>query len=68
MRMFQRMIALELLGLASLLGSGCTGQPGMQTASLKGAKLTEDGRSQAPAGAEKTIEPNQVVLAITGMS
>ena len=70
MRMSQRMIVLGLLGLASLLGSGCTDQFGRPRASPRRAGLTTDGRSQAPAttaGAEKDIKPDQVVLAITGM-
>ena len=70
MWMFQRMIALGLLGLAPLLGSGCTGQSGTPPAPSRGAGLTADGRSQAPAtmaGSEKDIKPDQVVLAVTGM-
>jgi hypothetical protein len=68
--MFQRNIALMLLGLTPLLGSGCTGQSGMPPASSRGAGLTADSRSQAPAstdGAEENIKPNQLVLAVTGM-
>jgi hypothetical protein len=61
------MIPLGLLRLASLLGSGCTGHSGTPPLSSRGAELTADGRSQAPAGAEKNTKPNQVLLAITGM-
>jgi hypothetical protein len=70
MWMFQRKIALGLLGLAPLLGSGCTGRSGTPPAPSRGAGLTADGRSQAPAttaGSEKDIKPDQVVLAVTGM-
>jgi hypothetical protein len=70
-RMFQRMIAFGVVGLAPLLGIGCTGQSGTPPASSRAAGLTADGRSQepaTPAGAEKDIKPNQVVLAVTGMS
>ncbi len=69
--MFQRMIAFGVVGLAPLLGSGCTGESGTPPAASRGAGLTADSRSQAPARtavSEQDIKPDQVVLAVTGMS
>jgi hypothetical protein len=69
--MFPRIFTIGLLGLAPLLGSGCSGQSGTPPASSGGGGPTADRKSDAPAktaSAEKDAKTKQIALAVTGMT